>query len=139
MVTESADETRQVGAQFAIGLKGGEILALTGGLGSGKTTFIQGLAQGLGIKKRIISPTFIILRDYEGKGLKFWHLDLYRIEKNFGKEAKNLGITEIWGMAKNVVAVEWAEKIKKLLPKKTCWIKFKNLGGERRRIKISNF
>lgn len=139
-------------------LKGGEILALTGKLGSGKTTFVQGLAQGLGIKKRVISPTFILMRRYStpitnhppspGKaGLRrasqslitnFYHLDLYRLEKNLEKEVENLGIKEIWTKKENVVAIEWSEKIRNLMPKKATWLKFEDRGGDRRMIEVRN-
>ncbi len=104
-------------------MKGGEILALTGDLGSGKTTFIQGLAQGLGIENKIISPTFILLRHYDN----LFHLDLYRLEGNVWQEVRNLGVEDYWGKEKNIFAIEWAEKIKKYLPKNTRWIKFRML------------
>lgn len=134
MVTKSAQDTRKFGEKFADNLRGRETLALTGDLGSGKTTFMQGIAAGFGIKKRIISPTFILLRQYEGQRLTLWHLDLYRLEQNIAWEIENIGIGEIWGKGKNVVAVEWAEKIKKLLPRNASWIRFENLGGDKRRI-----
>lgn len=134
MVTKSAQDTRKFGEKFADNLRGTETLALTGDLGSGKTTFVQGIAAGFGIKKRIISPTFILLRQYEGQRLTLWHLDLYRLEQNIAWEIENIGIGEIWGKGKNVVAVEWAEKIKKLLPRNASWIRFENLGGDKRRI-----
>jgi tRNA threonylcarbamoyladenosine biosynthesis protein TsaE len=129
-------------------VKSAIILALSGDLGSGKTTFIQGLAKGLGIKQRIISPTFIILRTYDIKqttknnGLKtenrklktFYHIDLYRLEDNIKNELKNLGMGEIMSDPTNVVAIEWAERAKDYLPKSTKWIRFEHLGGDRRRI-----
>ncbi len=114
-------------------------MALSGNLGSGKTTFVQGLARGLGIKQRIISPTFILMRQYEGvggHGGKFYHIDLYRLEDNIEQELRNLGIEEILGKAENIVAIEWAEKVKEILPDNTIWISFENLGDERRKITI---
>jgi tRNA threonylcarbamoyladenosine biosynthesis protein TsaE len=160
-VTTSAKETKRLGRKIAVDVvkttkdrahsaKGSVIFALTGELGSGKTTFVQGFAKGLGIKQRIISPTFIIMRNYriklkaqssklktETKYLKytnFYHVDLYRLEDNFEQEIANLGLKEIWSDPKNVVAIEWAEKIKDMIPKSAHWIKFKNLGGDKRRI-----
>jgi len=120
---------------------------LTGDLGSGKTTFIQGLAQGLGIRKRVISPSFILLRGYQiprstvhrSLFTSFFHLDLYRLEKNLALEIKNLGIDEIWSKKENLLAIEWAEKIKNILPKNTIWLKFKNLGNNKRKISIRQF
>jgi tRNA threonylcarbamoyladenosine biosynthesis protein TsaE len=66
----------------------------------------------------------------------FFHVDLYRLEKNVWEEVRNLGIEDIWSEPKNVVVIEWAEKIKDVLPKSTKWIKFENLGGDRRKISI---
>jgi len=101
-------------------------------LGSGKTTFVQGLAKGLGIEKKIISPTFILMRTYGN----LYHVDLYRLEGNVAEEAKNLGLTDIWGKKDNIVVIEWAEKIKEIIPKKAKWIKFENIGEDERKITI---
>ncbi|MCH7640767.1 tRNA (adenosine(37)-N6)-threonylcarbamoyltransferase complex ATPase subunit type 1 TsaE [Patescibacteria group bacterium] len=140
-VTKSAQETKALGEKISNSLKGGETLALTGELGSGKTTFVRGLASGLGIEQRIISPTFIILRKYniplvyQPKGIKnFYHIDLYRLEGAVESELKNIGAPDIWGKKQNVVAVEWAEKVTGMFPGNTVWIKFENLGGNRRKI-----
>ena len=132
IITKTARETQDLGRKIGSGLKGGEILALTGDLGSGKTTFIQGLAQGLGIKQRIVSPTFILLRKYGN----FYHVDLYRLEGNLDNEIKNIGLPDIWNKKNNIVAIEWAEKIKDLLPSSVTWIKFENLGKDERKIII---
>lgn len=139
--TKNARDTQKFGRKIASQLKGGEVLALSGNLGSGKTTFIQGLAQGLGIKQRIISPTFILLREYEITNYQlpisnFYHIDLYRLEDSVESELKNLGIEEIWERGENVVAIEWAEKVKTLLPTNTIWIVFEDLGDNKRRITI---
>lgn len=143
IITTTALETQEVGRKLAGVLFGGEILALVGELGSGKTTFVQGLAKGLGIKQRVISPTFIIMRRYEIKKTirhapyairNFYHIDLYRLEHNVEHEIKNLGLDEIWGKQDTVVAIEWAEKIKDFLPKNTIWIMFETLDENRRKI-----
>lgn len=111
--SESAENTRKVGEDFAKNLKGGDTILLFGNLGGGKTTFVQGLARGLGIKKRIISPTFILMRTHKTKknGAKcFYHLDLYRIKSN--KDIEGLGLEEIIQNKENIVAIEWPEKLK---------------------------
>ncbi len=115
-------------------MKGGETLALAGGLGAGKTTFIQGLAEGIGINARINSPTFILMRKYTAKNNYFYHLDLYRLEGDVNKEVENLGLFDIWQGSKNIVAIEWAEKIREIMPKEVIWIKFENIGEEERKI-----
>ncbi|MDO8621586.1 MAG: tRNA (adenosine(37)-N6)-threonylcarbamoyltransferase complex ATPase subunit type 1 TsaE [Candidatus Levybacteria bacterium] len=150
-ITNSFEETQALGEKVAKNLKGGGILALYGNLGDGKTTFVQGLAKGLGIKRRIISPTFIIVRSYATK-LKsqsskikatiqnskvFYHIDLYRIDSQ--RDVEGLGIEEIINDPKNIVAIEWAEKMGKLLPKKRWDIKFEYLDEGRRKITIINY
>lgn len=125
------------------------VFALEGDLGSGKTTFVQGLAKGLGIKQRIISPTYIIVRKYElklkpacadraknSKLKTFYHVDLYRLEAGIEREIENLGLKEIWSDPENIVVIEWAEKIRNLVPKNATWIKFEYLSDEKRRIII---
>ena len=130
ITTKDAKDTQRLGKKIGSGLKGGEIIALTGNLGTGKTTFVQGLAQGLGIKERVLSPTFILMRQYQGE-LDLYHLDMYRLDTNFYEEVRNLGLQEIWGKEKNVVVIEWAEKIKDHLPSGTIWIDFTQIGEER--------
>lgn len=132
-----------MGRKIGSSLKGGGVFALSGDLGSGKTTFIQGFAKGLGIKSKIISPTFILMRTYKGiRQLTLCHLDLYRLEGDVEEEVKNLGLEEIWDDPKNIVVIEWAEKIKSILPKNTKWIRFsnplrgENLGEDTRKVVI---
>lgn len=111
-------------------LQGGEVLALIGELGSGKTTFAQALAKHLKVKSRITSPTFVLMNVFKGslpknnKKILLCHLDLYRT-KNI-KEVKALGLTELWGEKNVVVLIEWADKIKKYLPPQTLTIHFKH-------------
>jgi len=138
-ITKSARETQKVGRKIAVNLvkKTPSIIALTGDLGSGKTTFVQGFVKGLGVRKRIISPTFILMRTYKAKKKNtLYHLDLYRIESNFEKEIENLGVKDLWKEEKNILIIEWAEKIKNLLPDDTIWIKFEYLSDDKRKIII---
>jgi len=128
------------------------IVGLEGDLGGGKTTFLQGFAKGLGIKEKILSPTFVILKKFKitkrknkkqktkNKNAKtqkfknFYHVDCYRITEP--KEILNLGFKEIISNPENIVAIEWVERIKKIIPKGTVWIKFKFLDKNTRKIKI---
>jgi tRNA threonylcarbamoyladenosine biosynthesis protein TsaE len=105
---------------------------LSGELGSGKTTFIQGVAEGLGIKARVNSPTFIIMREYGS----LYHVDLYRLEENLEREVENLGLLDIISEGRSIVIIEWAERIKKLLPQKTNWVNFENIKEDKRKISI---
>jgi tRNA threonylcarbamoyladenosine biosynthesis protein TsaE len=134
-ITESFDETRKLGEGLAKKIKNGDILAFYGNLGSGKTTFMQGLAKGLGVKRRIISPTFIIVRSYELQKGNLYHIDLYRTQNV--DDLSGLGMGEIIKDRKNIVAIEWAEKMNNFLPQKRIDINFINLGEDKRQIIIS--
>ncbi len=134
--TRSAYQTHQIAKKIANTLKGGETIALYGDLGAGKTIFVQALAKSLGVKTRVLSPTFVILRSYpimiQAKKLTFHHLDLYRSEAD---DFTNLGLEELFN-SDTIVAVEWAEKIKKFLPKKRIDISIKSLSENERLFKI---
>jgi len=163
IITQSALETQNLGEKMGRDLKnkvlpkagsylgldklGPRILCLYGELGSGKTTFIQGVAKGLGIKKRVISPTFMFIRQYEIRNTQyvsrftshlshFYHVDLYRINKV--KEARDLGLEEIFKDSQAVVAIEWAEKAKEILPKRRIDIYFDYISENQRKIRIKN-
>lgn len=113
------------------------VLGLIGDLGGGKTTLLQGFAKGLGIKENILSPSFIIMKKFKVKSLRFkvfYHIDCYRVSKP--KEILNLGFKEIISDFKNIVAIEWADRIKKLLPKDTLILKFEFVNQNKRTITI---
>lgn len=134
-VTNSFKETQKLGRDFAKILKKGDIVYLYGDLGSGKTTFVQGLAEGLEIKQRIISPTFIIVRSYKLGVGSFYHIDLYRIESE--RDLEGLGIEEIINNKNNIVVIEWAEKLKSYLPQKRIDVKFFYKSDKVRKITFS--
>lgn len=134
IISNNIDETKKTAENLVKKLKNGDILALYGDLGGGKTTFVQGLAKGLGIKKRIISPTFVIIRSYKVGFKNFYHIDLYRVEDK--KDLESLGIMEIINNPENIVVIEWAEKLEKFLPKKRINIYFTYEGEEKRKIRI---
>ncbi len=125
----TVSKTEGLAKQLARDLSNGDILALSGPLGAGKTTFTQKLGKLLGIKKRITSPTFTLVNFYQAKLLKtkipvtLYHLDLYRT--NSFQEVKELGLEEFMGLDHTITIIEWAEKIKTHLPKNTIWINFK--------------
>jgi len=132
--TQNSNETRalgkQIGKTISLSKSGPKVLCLYGELGAGKTTFIQGLAEGLGIVKRILSPTFILMRQYAMRNSKtFYHLDCYRLEK-----VEDLGLSDIIKDEHNIIAIEWAEKTKDLLPNKRTDIYFERVGENKRKI-----
>lgn len=135
IITKSAEETKSLGKKLAIDLsknQRGIVIGLIGELGAGKTTFAQGFAKGLGIKNRIISPTFILMRKYGD----FYHVDLYRLEKDVENEVRNLGLFDIWEKPENIILIEWAEKIENILPKGSIKIEFELLDEFERKIRV---
>ncbi len=136
IVSKNFEQTKKIGFTIAKDLHGGEVITLEGELGAGKTTFMQGLAKGLGVTKNIISPTFIIMRSYElPKGTQkkmLYHVDLYRIEDE--KDIYDIGLPDIMGDPENIVAIEWPEKMGSLLPEKRKKIIIEYCGENERRI-----
>lgn len=112
------------------------IFALSGNLGAGKTHFVQGIAKALKVKQPILSPTFVILKEFKINRKSFfknlYHIDCYRLERI--SEIKNLGFEKIITNPTNLIFIEWPEKIKKILPSKTVWIKFKIINQNTREI-----
>ncbi len=139
--TKSYKETQDLGKDFAKEIvkkgpqKGAVVLGLSGNLGGGKTTFLQGLAQGLDVKEKITSPTFVIQKRFEMKNKNyknFYHIDCYRLKDE--KDILELDFKKIISDPKNIVAVEWPEKIEKVLPKKIITINFKFIDEDKREI-----
>jgi tRNA threonylcarbamoyladenosine biosynthesis protein TsaE len=146
-LTKNPSQTKKLGELLAKKFlkekkqKGARVLGLEGELGGGKTTFLQGLAKGLGIKEKITSPTFVIMKKfristktYNLKPKTFVHIDCYRIEKP--KEILDLGFKEIISDSQNLVAIEWSDKIKKIFPKNSTILKFNFVSKNQREIII---
>ena len=162
IITTNSAQTQKIGEKLAEKvfktkpLKTALIVGLNGDLGSGKTTFLQGFARGLGVKEKILSPTFVIMKKFKVFPLRgisrreigfkfqeFYHIDCYRVKKL--KEILELGFKEIISDPKNIVVIEWADKIKKILSnpspfkkgegsKKTIFIDFKFIAKNKREI-----
>ncbi len=126
LTTSGPAETRAVGRRLGTRLRGGEVIALTGDLGSGKTCFIQGLAEGLGIDAHAVtSPTFVFLHQHRGR-LPLYHLDLYRAET--AEDAEALGLFEtIFAEPGAVAAIEWADRAAAALPAEHLMIRLVHL------------
>jgi len=148
-LTTTFGQTRKLGEKLAKEIlrkkfgKTALVIGLEGELGGGKTAFLQGFAKGLGIKEKILSPTFVIYKKFKvqnpnvksnpkSKFQNFYHFDCYRIQKS--KEILDLGFKEIISNPENIVAIEWADKIKKIMPKDVVWIKFKFVDKKIRKI-----
>ena len=151
-ITTNSKQTQKLGDLLAKELRGGEIICLTGELGSGKTTFAQGVLKGLGAKGPYTSPTFVVMKHYkalikvrpfpsptfrrgipQGQTLNIYHIDCYRIEP---KDILHLGWKEVTSSKKNIVIIEWAEKIKSIIPRKAVWVKFEHKGKNERKVII---
>jgi tRNA threonylcarbamoyladenosine biosynthesis protein TsaE len=133
--TKSEQDTKNLGKNFGSDSKGGEVFLLTGELGSGKTQFAKGLAEGLGITDHITSPTFNYENIYEARdGLRFYHFDLYR-EEVLDEDIK-LMLEEATADLKGVVAVEWSERLGGELPNKYQLVQFEWVAENERNITI---
>lgn len=130
LISKSIEETYEIGKKIAETLEGGEIILLEGELGAGKTTFTKGLAKALGITKEITSPTFIMMREYEGR-LKLFHYDLYRINEE--DEMEELGLKEPL-YENGVCVIEWNKF--RTLPKTPLIIKIKRIDDNSRSFEI---
>ena len=107
-VTASEEETQAIARELSATLRAGDVVLLSGDLGAGKTTFVRGLADGLGIDPReVCSPTFTLVHEYRGNGLTLYHADLYRLERAATDE---LGLEEI-GVKDGVLAIEWPDRL----------------------------
>ena len=105
-ITHSPEETAALAQRMAQDLKGGEVIAFTGGMGAGKTAFTRGLARGLGIGERVTSPTFTVVNEYEGGRLPLFHFDMYRLSSS--EELYDIGWEDYLARG-GVCAVEWSE------------------------------
>jgi tRNA threonylcarbamoyladenosine biosynthesis protein TsaE len=134
MISKSVEETMELGAKLAGRLKKGDLVALIGDLGSGKTVFTKGIAKGLGVKKvsYVNSPTFVIIKEYAGR-IPLYHFDLYRLDRSSVIDAENF---EEYFYGDGVTVVEWADKISKILPERRIEVRMAVAGEGRRKIEI---
>ncbi|MFA5820739.1 MAG: tRNA (adenosine(37)-N6)-threonylcarbamoyltransferase complex ATPase subunit type 1 TsaE [Candidatus Gracilibacteria bacterium] len=134
-VSKSEKETHRHAKKVAASLKKGGILCLYGELGSGKTTFVKGLASALGLDNFIIkSPTYTYIRHYPLKNQNFYHIDLYRLEEIDQLLACEL--EELLENPKNILVIEWADRLKKALPQKRTDIFLEYVDDHSRKITI---
>jgi tRNA threonylcarbamoyladenosine biosynthesis protein TsaE len=121
IISHSPEETFACGLEMAAQLRRGDVLALMGDLGAGKTHFVKGLAAGLGHIGEVTSPTFTLIHEYAGGALPLYHFDLYRLESE--DETLRIGL-EDYLAGDGVLAIEWADKFPRLLPPTTRWLRF---------------
>lgn len=131
IISHSPEATFAAGKQLAESLLAGDVLALCGDLGAGKTQFVKGLAAGLGAPANVTSPTFTLIHEYVGGRLPLYHVDLYRLESE--SDAWSTGLEDYFE-AGGVTAIEWADKFPALLPESTRWVRFSLGEDETRKI-----
>jgi len=143
LISKNPEETMNFAFEVAKDLRGGEVLALQGDLGAGKTTFTKGLAEALKVNETITSPTFVILKSYDAilpsthlqgvlEKVKLVHIDAYRCDSI--EDIKSVGIEDYLGRDDVIMVVEWPEKIQELLPEDTINIVFKSVDEKTREI-----
>jgi len=130
LISHSEDQTRRLGIRLAALLQPGDVLALTGELGTGKTRWVQGVCQGLGVTGRVVSPTFTLVNEYSGR-LPVYHIDLYRLD-NAG-EVLSFGL-EDYLYGNGVTLIEWAERAGNFLPPEHLAVELYHLEETKRRV-----
>ena len=139
ITTRSEDETAAAGCELSSPLSAGDVVLLYGDLGAGKTAFVRGLAEGLGVSRdEVSSPTFTLIQEYRGGRLPLFHVDLYRIEDP--REFDELGLDEI--AEEGVLAIEWAEKLgddARLTGSRSVVVRIEHGDGDTRTIQIDSW
>lgn len=134
-ITNSPEETEELGLKLAKSLKGGEVVAFRGGLGMGKTCFTRGLARGLGFKGDVTSPTFALINEYIGGRLPLYHFDMYRISG--WEDLYSTGFFDYIEQG-GVIAAEWSENIENALPESTVTVTFVRLDDNKREVTVND-
>ena len=135
-ISASAAETEAAGGRLAEKIRAGDVLALVGDLGAGKTQFVKGLVGALGSNEVVTSPTFTLVHEYQGSRLPIYHFDFYRIESLAALRA--IGFDELV-FGDGVSVIEWADRFAEAIPPQACWIKFEMVSEDRRHIDLSAF
>lgn len=127
-ISKSREQTLVFAAEYAKGLRAGDVVLLDGDMGAGKTVFTKGVAAGLGIEEEVTSPTYAYMNDYDGR---LFHYDCYRIESV--EQAERLGLADYFDMG-GICLIEWAQNIAPLLPPRVKTVTIKKLSEDEREI-----
>ncbi len=134
-ISNSAAETEEAGASVARELNPGDVLAITGELGAGKTQFVKGVARGLGSAAAVTSPTFTLVHEYSGGRLPLYHFDLYRLEN--AQALRAIGFDE-YVFGNGVSVIEWADKFPAVIPPRSRWIRLQIASGKVRHLHFAS-
>lgn len=135
--TQNAAQTQQLAADLAETLQPGDLITLSGPLGAGKTTWVQGLARGLGCLSPVTSPTFVLMTEHQGR-LPLAHVDAYRLENLCYDAIRDTGVLDVIERGDGVTVIEWPERIEEFLPQPRYAITLIPGDGEERAIEISS-
>lgn len=131
IISKSPEQTRELGTHLGRALQAGDVICLQGDLGAGKTTFVQGIAQGWGSQDAVSSPTFILVNVYRRMdSAQLFHLDTYRLESV--PEAEELDLESM--LAQGALIIEWPERLGGLIPEEHLWINFDHVDEGQRRL-----
>jgi tRNA threonylcarbamoyladenosine biosynthesis protein TsaE len=133
-ISTSAVETQKLGQRFAEDLAPGDVVALTGELGSGKTQFVKGVVRALGSEASVTSPTFTLVHEYDDGRMPVYHFDFFRIEN--ARAAARLGLDDYF-FGNGISIVEWADRFPKFIPENAQWISFETKSENERTIKTA--
>ena len=137
IVSHGAEQTRRLGAHLAVLLRPGDVVLLEGEFGSGKTTFAQGIARGLGIDSRYVnSPTFMLINEYRGGRYPLYHIDLYRLEGH--EQVATLGLDDYFD-GRGIVVIEWPEGAATWLPSERLVVRLGHLSDTKRTVRLYAF
>ncbi len=135
-ISNSAEETIELGRRLAEELRPPRLVLLRGDLGAGKTTMVKGIAEAFEAASQddVTSPTFTLVHEYRGPEVSVYHIDLYRIETSL--ELETLGLDELIADERNVVLIEWGEKFPKLVKERDVEIRIERTGAESRKVEV---
>lgn len=134
-LSRSAEQTRRVGTHLGRDLQAGDVICLQGDLGAGKTTLVQGIAQGWGSLDAVSSPTFIIVNVYrDADSRQLFHLDAYRLESTL--EADELDLNTM--LAQGPLIIEWPERMEKLIPRERLWVRLEHVDQAERKMNFES-
>ncbi|HET7035842.1 MAG TPA: tRNA (adenosine(37)-N6)-threonylcarbamoyltransferase complex ATPase subunit type 1 TsaE [Thermomicrobiaceae bacterium] len=142
VISHSPDQTRQIGYRLGRLARPGDIYLLSGQVGGGKTTFVQGLARGLGVRGSVQSPTFALAMEHAGQAASgepaiLFHLDFYRLEG--AEDLETFGYEEYLQAPEGIVAVEWPERLSLALPEAYLLVSFDHLAEAKRRLRFQPY
>lgn len=131
--SRSPEQTRHIGMRLGAALQPGDVICLQGDLGAGKTTFVQGIAEGWGSIDSVSSPTFIIVNQYRDPGERqLFHMDAYRLDST--SEAEELDLDAM--LTRGPLLIEWPERMERLVPRERLWVQFEYMNDEERELKF---